>query len=187
MCYYISFTLSRNDIELRFNAKFPHPELFYRVYSTSAFSFPLMPVISDDNPQNIQFYQWGLIPFWVKDNSTVDKIRQRTLNARAETIFEKPAFRHSIRSKRCYSYCFYRDGKHHNSTMFFKLPLLGKISGDRYGSYEQESNGKVYYSYNPRIKSHMHSPQAIVDVGLLKYPTTADYSCFSSISFIGSQ
>ena len=74
------------------------PEIYNRVYSASAFTFPLIPIISNENPKHIEFYQWGLIPFWVKDNHTGDKIRQRTLNARAETIFEKPAFRHSIRN-----------------------------------------------------------------------------------------
>ncbi len=101
MCYYVSITLSKADIELRFNVKFLQPESFNRVYSTSAFSFPLMPVISNDNLLFVEYYQWGLIPFWVKDNNTASKIRQRTLNACAETIFEKPAFRHTIRSKRC--------------------------------------------------------------------------------------
>ena len=37
----------------------------------------------------------------MKNNESALKIRQRTLNARAETIFHKPAFRHSMRSKRC--------------------------------------------------------------------------------------
>jgi len=58
-------------------------------------------VITTENHTVIQFFQWGLIPFWVKDTHSADKIRLRTLNARAETIFEKPAFRLSIKDKRC--------------------------------------------------------------------------------------
>jgi putative SOS response-associated peptidase YedK len=39
---------------------------------------------------------WGLIPFWAKDK----KISASLANARAETLFEKPAFRQSVKSKR---------------------------------------------------------------------------------------
>jgi len=101
MCYYISITPSRPDIEKVFGALFTQPESYHPVYSASAFSYPFLPVISNENPQAIDFYQWGLIPFWVKDIETANKIRKRTLNARSETIFEKPSFRHSIISKRC--------------------------------------------------------------------------------------
>ena len=101
MCYYISITPSRADIEKAFSALFKQPESYHPVYSASAFSYPFLPVISNENQQAIDFYQWGLIPFWVKDIDAAKKIRQRTLNARSETIFEKPSFRHSILVKRC--------------------------------------------------------------------------------------
>lgn len=41
--------------------------------------------------------RWGLIPFWAKDAS----IGNRLINARVETIEEKPAFRQSFRTRRC--------------------------------------------------------------------------------------
>jgi putative SOS response-associated peptidase YedK len=41
--------------------------------------------------------RWGLIPFWAKDES----IGSRMLNARIETLFEKPAFRESLAERRC--------------------------------------------------------------------------------------
>ncbi|MGF1615513.1 MAG: SOS response-associated peptidase [Gammaproteobacteria bacterium] len=40
---------------------------------------------------------WGLIPFWAKDR----KMGYRTLNARAETVASKPAFRQPFRRRRC--------------------------------------------------------------------------------------
>jgi putative SOS response-associated peptidase YedK len=84
-----------------FDAIFPDSELFKPTYSVSAFAFPKMPVVSSDTPGKISLFQWGLIPFWAKNNEQANSIRQRTLNARSETIFEKPAFRQAIRSKRC--------------------------------------------------------------------------------------
>jgi len=42
-------------------------------------------------------FRWGLIPFWAKDI----KIGNKLINARLETIREKPAFRSSFKAKRC--------------------------------------------------------------------------------------
>jgi len=41
--------------------------------------------------------RWGLIPFWAKD----EKIGSRTINARVETVAEKPAFRAEFKTRRC--------------------------------------------------------------------------------------
>jgi putative SOS response-associated peptidase YedK len=41
--------------------------------------------------------RWGLIPNWAKDKS----IGWKLINARSETVFDKPAFRNSIRKRRC--------------------------------------------------------------------------------------
>ncbi len=101
MCYYISITPKPVDLEVHFSVIFQQSESFQPVYSASAFTYPDIPVISIEDRDHIQFYRWGLIPSWVKDLASANTIRKRTLNARAETIFEKPSFRHSIRSKRC--------------------------------------------------------------------------------------
>jgi len=44
---------------------------------------------------------WGLIPFWVKTQPDAEKIRMQTMNARAETLFDKPSFRYAIANHRC--------------------------------------------------------------------------------------
>jgi putative SOS response-associated peptidase YedK len=41
--------------------------------------------------------RWGLVPFWAKD----PKIGSRLINARAETVAAKPAFRHAFKRRRC--------------------------------------------------------------------------------------
>ena len=45
--------------------------------------------------------RWGLVPFWAKEL----KIGSRMINARSETVFEKPAFRNAVKSKRCVIVC----------------------------------------------------------------------------------
>ena len=56
-------------------------------------------VVRDDFSGNRQAtaMRWGLIPSWAKDSSS----SARMINARSETVHEKPAFRQAIRSRRC--------------------------------------------------------------------------------------
>jgi putative SOS response-associated peptidase YedK len=56
-----------------------------------------LPVIVGDGSNTLTTMRWGLIPFWAKDAS----IGSRMINARAETVAEKPAFKRSLRSRRC--------------------------------------------------------------------------------------
>src|SRR6266704_211848 len=46
---------------------------------------------------HLALLRWGLIPSWAKDES----IGSRMINARAETLIEKPSFKGLLRSKRC--------------------------------------------------------------------------------------
>ncbi len=101
MCYNLSINKKIAAIEKRFHAIFQNPDIFSPVYHASAFSIPLLPVITNKNSDTIQLYRWGLIPFWVKDEETAEKIRTRTFNARGDTIHEKPSYRTPIKKKRC--------------------------------------------------------------------------------------
>lgn len=76
-------------------------ERFQEVYFVNGFAHPDIPVITNDKPKELQFFHWGLVPSWTKDHMGMAKIIKNTLNARGETIFEKPAFRNSAKKKRC--------------------------------------------------------------------------------------
>ena len=54
-------------------------------------------IIQKENERRLCVLRWGLVPHWAKDES----VGMKTINARAETISEKPSFRDSFRSKRC--------------------------------------------------------------------------------------
>lgn len=47
--------------------------------------------------RELRVVRWGLVPFWAKD----PKIGSRMINARAETVAEKPAFRRAFAKRRC--------------------------------------------------------------------------------------
>jgi putative SOS response-associated peptidase YedK len=100
MCYRYSVP-GPDPLVKRFSASFPEKESFSRQYHASSFDLPRLPVITNESPAQIQLFTWGLIPFWVKDMKTAEEVRLKTMNARAESIFEKPAFRHAAETHRC--------------------------------------------------------------------------------------
>lgn len=53
--------------------------------------------INPDRKRQLDFLKWGLIPSWAKDPS----IGSRMINARSETVHEKPAFRTALKHRRC--------------------------------------------------------------------------------------
>jgi putative SOS response-associated peptidase YedK len=56
------------------------------------------PVLLDvDGARTLSMFRWGLIPFWAKDAA----IGNRMINARAETVADKPAYRNAFRRQRC--------------------------------------------------------------------------------------
>ena len=54
-------------------------------------------VVPNDSKNRLDFFTWGLIPSWAKD----PQIGSRLINARAETLAEKPSFRSAYRRRRC--------------------------------------------------------------------------------------
>jgi putative SOS response-associated peptidase YedK len=54
-------------------------------------------VIPNDGLNKLDFFTWGLIPSWAKD----PQIGNRMINARSETLAEKPSFRNAFRRRRC--------------------------------------------------------------------------------------
>lgn len=54
-------------------------------------------IIGSSNGNRLGYLRWGLVPSWADDQ----KIGNKMINARAETLVEKPAFRRLISSKRC--------------------------------------------------------------------------------------
>jgi len=57
----------------------------------------LMPIVVSNSPNRIEIMRWGLVPAWAKD----PKMGYRMINARAETVATKPAFRRPFLTRRC--------------------------------------------------------------------------------------
>lgn len=107
MCYNIAFLTRRMELYAkRYEHVLPSPiknlslnnKEFPAYYWVNGFEHPELPVVTD---KGIIAATWGLIPEWTSTESDARMVRQKTLNARGESIFEKPAFRQSANSKRC--------------------------------------------------------------------------------------
>jgi len=82
------------DVEYWRNKLKLHDDLF----QVSGFAHPKVIIFADTNPFFPEISIWGLIPPWAKDHESIWK---NTLNAKAETMFEKSSFRESAERKRC--------------------------------------------------------------------------------------
>ena len=54
-------------------------------------------VVETERSRVLKMFRWGLIPVWAKEPA----IGAQLINARAETVAEKPAFRHAFKQRRC--------------------------------------------------------------------------------------
>lgn len=95
MCGRFTLTAEIEALKERFQALFTAREYIKR-YNIAP-SQMVLAVINDGQQNRMGYMRWGLIPFWAKDPS----IGYRMINARAETIHEKPAFRNAFQKRRC--------------------------------------------------------------------------------------
>ena len=99
MCGRSSLTKTEKELEERFRATFYSEDLerYNPLPNFNVAPTQLHPVITLQEPSIIHLYRWGLIPFWAKDI----KIGAKMINARIESIAEKPAFRQAFEKRRC--------------------------------------------------------------------------------------
>ena len=101
MCYDVAYLTRKIEYyEKRYGASFGDVP-FSPMYHSNGFDHMDIPVITNEHPQLIEMFSWGLIPPWVKDPEKATKIQNATLNARDDTLFEKPSFKQAARSRRC--------------------------------------------------------------------------------------
>lgn len=74
--------------------EYPLPEDFTFEPQYNVAPTQIMPVITE---QGVELMRWGLVPVWAKD----EKIGYRLINARSESVFEKPIWKAVITRKKC--------------------------------------------------------------------------------------
>jgi putative SOS response-associated peptidase YedK len=83
----------------------------------------ILSVVRNNGKRLLVDYQWGLVPHWAKDPS----IGHKLINARGESVHQKPSFRSAFKSRRCL------------------IPASG--------FYEWKKEGKIKLPYYVKLKS----------------------------------
>lgn len=98
---------SREDINFYiddYNRRFPDRAMprMESGYHLSGFAHPEVPIFTYSEAEGLELrpMYWGLIPSWCKDATTATKLWNQTLNARSDSMYEKPSFRAAASSKR---------------------------------------------------------------------------------------
>ncbi|ADB37630.1 SOS response-associated peptidase [Spirosoma linguale] len=102
MCFHKSLNVKAEELEARYEAVLPPTANFQPVYHANAYNFPVWPIVTRQEPGKLQLIHWGLIPRWARTKEDATDIRTKTINARSETIYEKPSFKSAAQAgKRC--------------------------------------------------------------------------------------
>lgn len=94
MCGRFALTVDPVDLQEAF------PDFIFPTQYSARYNIaPTQPILAlpNDGTNKADFFTWGLIPSWAKD----PVIGSRMINARAETLAEKPAFRSAYKYHRC--------------------------------------------------------------------------------------
>ena len=97
MCGRFTLTASVDQLIDRFDIEFFLQEEEYNPSYNVAPSQSVLAVINDGAHKRMGYLRWGLIPPWAKDIS----VGYKMINARAETLIDKPSFRNAYKKKRC--------------------------------------------------------------------------------------
>lgn len=96
MCGRYSLFADFHKIEERFGKATFEADEYEESYNIAP-SQMVLSVIHDGLKNRLGYLKWGLIPPWAKEAKIGDKM----INARSETVHEKPSFREAIKKKRC--------------------------------------------------------------------------------------
>jgi putative SOS response-associated peptidase YedK len=122
-------------------------------YQLSGFAHNQLLIYTNESPNTPTPSIWGLIPSWVKNENQKVKLWNSTLNARGESIFDKPSFKNSAVNMRC---VLYIDGFYeHHHYMNKKYPFLIQekdnhpISlGGLYSKWTDKNTGEIINSFS---------------------------------------
>ena len=143
MCGRFSLMVQLSDLQLEFGLK-----VIPSSYTPSDNISPgsNIPVITNQNPDTLDYFYWGLVPSWAKDIS----IARNTFNARAETLSEKPSFKNAFKRRRCIipatGYYEWKKTEMGKIPYLFTIKELSIISFAGLWEYWMDAKGNEIYS-----------------------------------------
>jgi putative SOS response-associated peptidase YedK len=160
MCFNMSIVTEMQRLEHDFNAVFEQLDteaLFtdgkIEVYNASAFTHPVWPILTVGRPGFFSRANWGLVPSWVRDRKKAIELRRMTLNARSETIWERPSFRTAASAfRRCIIPVdgFFEPFHHEKKSYPFFIHRQGELFGlgGLYDLWRGPESGEEYVGFS---------------------------------------
>ena len=123
------------------------------IYHASGFSHPRLLIYTASDPEFPIVATWGLVPHWVRGQAQKNKLWNQTLNARGETIFEKPSFRRAARDNRCLIYIdgFYEHHHHRGATYPYYIYRSDRhplILAGLYSDWSNPDTGEILTTFS---------------------------------------
>lgn len=158
MCYHKSLTAKYEQLMEYYSTSYSQivEELYSVKFHENGFDFLPGPVVTAGKPTEIQMFNWGLVPFWVKDATAAARLKTSTLNCISEEMYDKPSFRDAAKEgKRCLIPCTgffewrWMDEKGKSKIpyyIYFKDQPIFSIAG-LYSRWHDRSTDQRYYSY----------------------------------------
>jgi putative SOS response-associated peptidase YedK len=97
MCGRFHVSTSAAQLAIAFGTRNALPNTRPRYNAAPTDPLPVVLIDRETKARHLDLLRWGLIPYWAKDV----KIGYSTINAMAETIQTKPAFKEAFQSRRC--------------------------------------------------------------------------------------
>lgn len=160
MCYDVAYMTRHNEkLVQRYGASLPPGQTLPLYHHVRGFDHPELPVIAAEEPGRIHLFRWGLIPHWVRDEQQARRMARQTLNAMAETVFEKPSYRQAIRRHRCLvlvdGFYEWHTRQHPNEKRERKYPHFIRMIaqetfalGGLYSTWTNRSTGEVLHTFS---------------------------------------
>ena len=95
MCGRFTLTVNPDELQQQFGLSQPPPAQLTPRFNIAPSQ--AVAVVANQPERVLDLFKWGLIPSWAKD----PKIGNKLINARAETLAEKPSFRSALKRRRC--------------------------------------------------------------------------------------
>jgi putative SOS response-associated peptidase YedK len=158
MCYHKSLTAKYEQLAEYYSTAYSQvlADIYSVKFHENGFDFLPGPVVTAGKPSEIQMFNWGLVPFWVKDSAAATRLKVSTLNCISEEMFEKPSYRDAANEgKRCLIPCsgFFEwrwlDEKGKTKIPYYirlKDQPIFSIAG-LYSRWNNKETNATYYSY----------------------------------------
>ncbi len=156
MCYYVSNLVTKKEMKDAFGVTYTGPK-FEGSGFLNGFTHPKTPIVTNEDPESAILGAWGLVPPWAKNRD----IRKSTLNARIETLADKPSFRDSVNNRCLVLVTGFYEWKWHDAKGKQKEKFFIRLNNDN----RPFALGGIYNSWHDREKNETLMSFAVVTSG----------------------